>query len=188
MLVRITEVEMKVLYVHGYGSGVGGDENPKVKFLKEAFPHYDIVSMSTKGDYSPHAYASALVEYMAGDFDVVIGSSLGGYWAYVFAELNRIPFILFNPSVDPASQLMPVDASTAHKYEYPITEVGVGMGGMVLLSKHDPVLDASRAKEIFEGRVHVVEYESDDHRMSDPAIFGEDLKEFFTKTVESFHL
>lgn len=187
------EVEMgkKVLYIHGYGSGFFSGDNPKVKFLREAIPELRIDSICTNGHYDPESYMQAIARMAAdvGEYDVVMGSSLGGYWAVRYAMLTRSTFVVFNPVIDPSEQLKTVDGELADKYKDcpPIGLFG-GVGGLVLLSKNDPVLDASLAKSVFADKVGMIEYDSNDHRLGDSAVFGEDLKEFFLKTVESFHL
>lgn len=168
----------RVLYIHGYGGGMDPDENPKVQFIRR-LPGLSVVAMTTQGDYRPVAYREALAA--AGDCDLVVGSSLGGYWAARYHEVTPACAycVLFNPIVDPAEQLRTIDANLAGQYakEPPIAPSGE-FPGALLVARNDPVVSATASLRVYGARVAVVAYESDDHRLGDAALFGADLERF----------
>jgi uncharacterized protein len=82
----------KILYLHGLESAQGG---AKVDYL------------ATKGivhapemDYTRKDLFGYLIEVVS-DFkpDLIIGSSMGGYCAYVLGSLFKIPLLVFNPAL-----------------------------------------------------------------------------------------
>jgi hypoxanthine phosphoribosyltransferase len=82
----------KILYLHGLESPQGGE---KVDFLAtQCYVH------APKMDYTRHDIFSFLIETIE-DFkpDVIIGSSMGGYAAYVLGGLYKIPVVAFNPAL-----------------------------------------------------------------------------------------
>ena len=81
----------KVLYLHGLESGQGG---PKVDYLATkamvCAPELDY----TRGDI--FSFLIKTVESVKPD--LIIGSSMGGYSAYILGALYRIPVVAFNPA------------------------------------------------------------------------------------------
>lgn len=84
-------MKKKVLYLHGLESNQGGE---KVNYLSnQCFVHAPAMDYSRKDIFS---YLIKKVE----DFkpDLIIGSSMGGYSAYMLGALYKIPVIAFNPA------------------------------------------------------------------------------------------
>ena len=82
----------KVLYLHGLESDQGG---PKVDYLADnCYVHAPEMDYTHK-DIFPH-----LIQ-MVEDFDpdLIIGSSMGGYAAYMLSGFYGTPIIAFNPAL-----------------------------------------------------------------------------------------
>tara|TARA_R110000744_G_scaffold345133_1_gene450556 strand:+ start:161 stop:652 length:492 start_codon:yes stop_codon:yes gene_type:complete len=85
-------MKQKILYLHGLESGQGGE---KVEFLaKKAFVHAPELDY-TRSDIFPFLI-STVEEFKP---DVIIGSSMGGYSAFVLGALYKIPVVAFNPAL-----------------------------------------------------------------------------------------
>lgn len=90
---------MKILYLHGLGSS-GNSRTPKM-LENEG---YDVCSPT----YEPHDYDSSksLIESLSNKkFDLITGTSFGGYWATTLASLTHIPTLVFNPVIEPSFNL-----------------------------------------------------------------------------------
>ena len=85
---------MKVWYLHGLESAPGG---PKVDFLKEVADEVYAPAM----DYTSHKAFGELYREITkkGKPDLIIGSSMGGYFADAIASHFGIKTILFNPAL-----------------------------------------------------------------------------------------
>ena len=82
---------LKILYVHGIGSAGGGNT---VNLFKKYFPNYEIDSPDIPEDPKE---AVAFLREIANKYDVVIGTSLGGFYAMqLFGPMK----ILINPAID----------------------------------------------------------------------------------------
>ncbi len=82
----------RILYLHGLESGQGG---PKVDFLaKKGFVHAPELDY-TRSDIFPFLI-NAVEEFKP---DYIIGSSMGGYSAFVLGALYKIPVVAFNPAL-----------------------------------------------------------------------------------------
>ena len=85
---------MKVWYLHGLESDPGG---PKVDFLNEVADEVFAPAM----DYRNHKAFGELYRKVTkeGKPDLIIGSSMGGYFADAIASHFGIKTILFNPAL-----------------------------------------------------------------------------------------
>lgn len=85
---------MKVWYLHGLESKAGG---PKVDFLKEVADEVYAPAM----DYTNHRLFGELYRKIIkeGKPDLIIGSSMGGYFADAIASHFDIEVLLFNPAL-----------------------------------------------------------------------------------------
>jgi uncharacterized protein len=97
-----------VIYVHGYGSTGNTDtaKNLRTTFIGE----FDVIS-PTYDCSSPLAARDqlmSLVESLKQDRPIIVGTSLGGFFANLVARLCDIPVIAVNPSTRPSGSL--------HKY------------------------------------------------------------------------
>ena len=84
---------MKVLYLHGLESKPTG---PKMKYLKDRFESFYAPVI----DYEePEAFEEILDLCITEEFDAIIGSSMGGYFAYAIGTTLGTPVIMFNPAL-----------------------------------------------------------------------------------------
>lgn len=85
-------MKQKILYLHGLESPQGGE---KVDYLAtKSFVH------APELDYTRSDIFSFLIKTVE-EFepDVIIGSSMGGYSAFVLGALYKIPVVAFNPAL-----------------------------------------------------------------------------------------
>jgi len=81
----------KVLYLHGLESGQGG---PKVDYLADnCYVHAPEIDYTRKDIFS---FLIKTVENFKPD--VIIGSSIGGYTAYMLGALYNVKVVAFNPA------------------------------------------------------------------------------------------
>jgi len=84
---------MNVLYLHGLESKPTG---PKMKYLKDRFESF----YAPEIDYEdPDAFEEIVDLCIAEEFDMIIGSSMGGYFACALSTGLGIPIIAFNPAI-----------------------------------------------------------------------------------------
>ena len=84
---------MNVLFLHGLESKPIG---PKMQYLKDRFTNY----YAPEIDYEdPDAYEEILDLCIAEEFDMIIGSSMGGYFAHAIGTTLGTPVIMFNPAL-----------------------------------------------------------------------------------------
>lgn len=90
-------MQKKVLYIYGYGSS---PESSTCKWLKNNLSNTIVYSFGYAQTDPENSipYLCSLVEEL--DIDIVIGSSLGGWYAMHVASICSLPSILINPVTD----------------------------------------------------------------------------------------
>ena len=90
-------MKKKVLYIYGYGSS---PESNTYEWLKDNLPNTKVYCYTYEQSDPENSipYLCSLVEEL--DIDIVIGSSLGGWYAMHVASICSLPSILINPITD----------------------------------------------------------------------------------------
>lgn len=90
-------MQKKVLYIYGYGSS---PESSTCTWLKNNLPNTDVYIFKYEQSDPQNSipYLCSLVEEL--DIDIVIGSSLGGWYAMHVASICSLPSMLINPLTD----------------------------------------------------------------------------------------
>jgi hypothetical protein len=122
---------MRVVYLHGLESKSKGIKN---EFLYKNFSAvYDPII-----DYKePNIYNKLLKEIKNFKPDLIIGSSMGGYFSYVIAEKLGIKSLLFNPALH----------SRSIDIELPFISTRKGFHFLVL-GKKDKIINPKKSLEI----------------------------------------
>lgn len=109
-----------IVYIHGYGSSPASDTAVKFKneFKDEHFlcPHinHDLDPYTTKKQFID-AFADKLKNH---DDVVVIGSSMGGFWADYMAVTHGFKAVLINPALKPSVTMKRFDAPDKYIKHY----------------------------------------------------------------------
>ena len=141
---------MKILYLHGYASQFDPD-SAKIKALSKIGevdgPDLDY----TQGQKNVFGKVADFAGY--GDYDLIVGTSMGGWLASHACIALGTPFVALNPAVHPSKTLKKyvgqtvnyigrafrIDEETVASYSHFNTEGGCGH---ILCEEGDEVLDA----------------------------------------------
>lgn len=97
-----------IIYLHGFAS-VGN--SPKVKMLNEAFGKDNVLAPDLPFDPAKvgmlvRGYIHTCIQQAnPGEKIILVGTSLGGFYANYFGQLYDCPVVLINPSVRPNEAL-----------------------------------------------------------------------------------
>jgi len=86
---------MKVVYLHGLES-TSRPSNPKIKWLNSTFDSVYAPQMNYREEDN---FTNILSKIKSFNPDLIIGSSMGGYFAYIIGSTLKIKTCLFNPAV-----------------------------------------------------------------------------------------
>ncbi len=110
---------MHIVYLHGF---LSGGKSVKGQMLQQALEGLAQVQFEAP-DYpdSPDAAESYLADFFAalqtsGETVGVFGSSMGGFWASVFAERCGFKAVLLNPCVGPSAYLPTLSTEQYNPY------------------------------------------------------------------------
>ncbi|MCJ7765137.1 MAG: hypothetical protein MUP09_04275 [Thiovulaceae bacterium] len=179
-----------ILYLHGFASC--GDST-KTRLLKEYF--------GEEAFYSPDLplnpdQAVAFIDTVIKEnrIELLIGSSLGGFYASFFCEKYKIKTVLINPSTEPHITLAPYVGTnrfwcSGEPFEwkesyldalaqYNIPAVKDPSAYLLLLQKGDELLDYSKAVQRYRGAELSLE-EGGNHRFENLNNYLERINEFY---------
>ena len=158
----------KILYLHGFASCGEGNKSTE---LKKYFGEENVLSP----DLSPSPFDTIMMieEVLKSEnFDLIIGSSLGGFYATYLAEKYQMKAILLNPSTQPWSTLAPYvgwqkrfcdeevfEFKAVYLEQLVMLEVSIDKGKyLALLQSEDEVLDYTKAQSLYNKHKVIVEY------------------------------
>lgn len=157
---------MKIAYLHGLLSNNIGEKNewlrtiskevydPLIKYMDEEKPFERVYNEVKK--FQP---------------DVIIGSSMGGYFAYEIGRRLDIPTLLFNPALHSRS----VQPDMTGEYE----EVKFKPRTHLILGEKDDLIDPQKTIEMIED---YITYEVLDHaHRTSFKLFKDSISEFIKK-------
>jgi len=106
---------MKILYIHDFN---GTPEGAKVEMLRHTFKKSEIIvpqHASRVGNV--FRLLNEIVGNLNSLHDVILGSSLGGFWANYFSLKYEVGAVLGNPVIQPSLALAQLDYPYAADYE-----------------------------------------------------------------------
>lgn len=173
---------MNIWYLHGFRSSA---KSPKVKALQQAFPSCHVRGIN----YTPHSPVVAeeilINEYekLIGKDDdlIVVGTSLGGFWARWLASELPIQSLMINPSLHPDKTLETGEFTVYGEFNemikvtnkdlqdfnhYKVTSQPYGKC-QVALAMDDEVLDSSSTVKELEGIYPIHKFDTGTHRFTE---------------------
>jgi len=185
-----------ILYVHGFASC--GDST-KTRLLKAHFGEDEVLAPDV-----PVAPDEALAflrrQIETHDISLLIGSSLGGFYATVLSAEYGLNAVLINPSVHPYRTLAsfvgtntfwcsgePFEWEKAYLWQLARIAETMRLPDaelLVLLQSGDEVLDYTVAAEVFHAYEVIVE-EGGNHRFENMGDYLERIERFYRRTEEA---
>ena len=146
---------MKILFLHGRESTP--ETSSTAKAIKDYFTNYEVLIPDYKPNISTHIeiekFLSTYYNKNVGNEPcVVIGISLGGYWALNLTNMTYARnVVLLNPSI-------------FYYGEAPI--ISGEVSGHLIMNNDDDVVDNDKNYDMFKNRFKINRFESGGHRMT----------------------
>ena len=175
-----------VVYFHGFASGPQGP-TPKTDLIREL--GHEVALIATDGDYRPVGYRAAFARLNLDPTAplVLMGTSLGGFWARRLGQELGRPWIALNPAIQPSQSLeryigpntrFDTGGSftwTAVDCEAYVAEEQVALRpdlpGLLILAEDDEVLDYRLAWDA-AGSARIVVLPQGGHQLHNTADYG----------------
>ena len=179
--------DIQIMYIHGFGSKMNY-ASPKTEALSEMG---NVVGMDYDFTASAESQLERLSEYAINQkVDLIVGCSLGGWYAAALGESLGVPFVMMNPCVDPKEYLRKYigDHIDFHNNEFTMTaEACDSYGplstkgfGLVLVDKGDDVIPYTAIDSV-EHDFTVKEFEGGDHRFAHTKEALKDIARHYVK-------
>lgn len=143
-----------------YFPGFGGDENSKMfAAIREQYPDSDLVLYDNiNAEIAMRQIATQLEDVTDSDNLLIIGQSLGGFWAHKFAVKLGCPMILVNPSFQPHKSLGKYNLSEAQLNEFEsLEEQNTSENAVtIILSQDDEVVDPKPVIDQYTGKAKFI--------------------------------
>lgn len=180
----------KILYLHGFASC--GEGNKSLE-LKSYFGTDNVIAADLPP--SPLDAIHMIEEILSTTrIDVLIGSSLGGFYATYLAEKYRMKAILLNPSTEPWETLSSYvgwqkrfcddevfEFKTVYLEQLKTLQVTAEKGKyLLLLQSGDEVLDYTKAQSLYNIHKIIVEY-GGNHRFENIEEYLSMIEKFINK-------
>lgn len=182
---------MKIMYIHGFDSSFKWTE--KTKILSELG---EVFGVSYPTDENPDDNIELLSTYMINNkIDLLVGTSLGGWYASKIGGAYGVPFVCINPSTDPSKSLLKYIGEplryngSDNKLTLQVCDAytpinGEGCG-MILLDKGDNIIPYTSIYEIDNG-YEIVEFDGGSHRFEHMQESLPFIQKFFNQAQISY--
>jgi len=186
-----------IIYLHGFNSS---GKSEKARELGRLLPEVEVLSPDIPSDLELAVpFMENFIQPHADEPLMLIGSSLGGYFAQYLGRKFGCPVVLINPALHPLPLLMQHLGKQVNYYsgkEYELTEnsvqslsryaVEAGQDShptLVLLDKGDEFLDSAATARAYEGHAQVMAYEGGSHRFEHLPETVPVIRQFYQHTV-----
>jgi len=183
--------KMKIIYIHGFNSG--GSTNEKAKMLAERFGDVYAPDLPHTPDDAMQVLVDKIMSYDNAELDdlVLVGTSLGGFYAHHLSKVFGIKAVLINPSLDPMTTLgkmigrqknyatgveyVLTAADVAQLEKYYVDPAAVRVPTIVAVDLDDELLDANVAIAKFNKHAKILAFKGGNHRFTHMANILDDI-------------
>lgn len=131
---------MKIIYIPGFGGKVNS-ETFNVIFSK--YPNSIFINYDNRNADIAHNQILQELNKVTSKNSIIIGQSLGGFWAEYFAEKYKFRVVLINPSLEPFESLKKYNLSKNELQTYIKfkTNKTIKTGISIIISKNDTIVN-----------------------------------------------
>ena len=163
--------DLRLLYVHGFGSKVDPDSDKQISLRKIA------TVTAFAPDYArPYSQVLHDVINLASNADVLVGTSMGGFLVSRLSALSGKPFVAINPVLSPQTTLKKYLGTHQDYYgrTFTISQTIVdsypdflpSSKGLVLLDIEDELIDSHATESALKSQMPVHTFEGGNHRFA----------------------
>lgn len=164
---------MNILYLHGWASEFNPESDKIVSLGKIGKVYGKTIDYCRSFDEVRDEIKRFVIAH---EIDMIVGTSLGGYWASVMGSLLGIPFVSCNPSLNPAISMVSYEGEgttyTGKSYNltrdiidtYSGNEFSMSGSGLILLDANDDVIDSRNTFEKLRKHYNVITFDGGSHQ------------------------
>ena len=153
--ITMKSIHSKILFLHGLDSSKESTKFHAINAEKKYCINVDYRNLNYK---TVECFYHDIIEKIKPD--LLVGHSLGGYWALKMSQQHRIPAILANPSLNPDFR-EDYAAIDEHDLDHDIPQIAY-------LELGDELLDMYKVLEQLESYMQIEAVEGGHHRLVQP--------------------
>ena len=151
---------MKILYIHGFASKYDASNNKVVALASLG----NVVGIDIDYSQPKAVITSLLIETITQHgVDLIVGTSMGGYYAAEVGHATGLPFVACNPAVDPSKSLRKY-TEVPHCILDEYKSIDTGGCGLILLDRGDRLFDSDKTAKLLEQSFKVKLFNGGGHR------------------------
>lgn len=165
---------MKLIYFPGFG---GSEKSNTFQQILSKYPDSEaIIYNNTDADEAFMQIENQLKNIVT-DISLIVGQSLGSFWAEHFAIKHNLKLVLINPSFEPFTSLAKYNIPTKEleKFRKFKPEIRAKSKVSIILSKNDTVVDSTPVLEKYENFANF-KYVDGDHKFTDYDVLFDEIK------------
>lgn len=193
-----------VVYLHGFNSGPKSAKVEKIaKWCEENGHEFLAVEYNSYDGMGAFAKLQNQIRTLPHDDTVLVGTSLGGFWALYFSQLYGIKAMALNPTVDPFTTLRKyvnqtlknfstgevfefddVDLSSFHPFLLSRVRLKNQAPSVVLVEEGDTELDHTKTEQELSGLLEFIKVPGGSHRFESMDLALQKLEELINTDVD----
>lgn len=176
-----------ILYLHGFGSSF----NPNDAKITELSKFFEVDGVNLDYTRTAGELFYQLTEHcFLNNYEMLVGSGIGGYMAAVIGSKLNLPFVAINPSTEPTEDLKKYIGYGTNRegkhYNLTLKTVESYRGfnfpnsgrGLILLDEGDEFIDARKTYEMTKSYYNSIVYPGGSHRFDHMHIAAQDINTF----------
>ena len=156
---------MKIIYIPGFG---GNENSETFKTIFSKYPNSIFINYDNRNAENAHNQILQELNKINSENNIIVGQSLGGFWAEYFAEKYNFRVVLINPSLKPYESLEKYNLTKneLESYRKFKTNKKIEIGISVIISKNDTIVNPKNAITKYKDVVEIKYIESD-HKLTE---------------------
>ena len=165
---------MKIIYFAGFGGKINSFT---LSNLSEKYPSAKFVVYDNENPKIAYEQIQKQLKNIISEQSLIIGQSLGGFWAEIFGIKYGVKTILINPSIEPNISLKKYDLSSENLENYLKFKENKSLSEKfsIILSSRDEVVDKKPVLEKYNGKTKFI-YIDENHQIENLEPIFEEIK------------
>ena len=149
--------------------GFGGNENSETfKTIFSKYPNSIFINYDNRNAENAHNQILKELNKINSEDKIIVGQSLGGFWAEYFAEKYNFRVVLINPSLEPSESLAKYNLTKneLESYRKLKKKKKIERGISIIISKNDTIVNPKNVIAKYKDAVEI-KYVEGNHKLTE---------------------